>query len=177
MLETILITASLILLPIFLLLFFEKKQTKQLTSELGLKTRKPILTLYRAIRIFLLLFIVLFILVQALAVLGLTDSEKVAFKLKETSSITLLMALTLTPFAEELFFRGYLVPRTGVFLSAVLFGVLHYGYGSITEIIGAFIAAIIIGFEFKKNKDLLACFLGHALYNASTLAIIFVFLP
>ena len=111
----------------------------------------------------------------ALNAFGLLDSEKVVGVIREGHWAVLLIAITLGPIAEELFFRGYLQKRVGIILSSLLFAGLHYGYGSISEIVGAFAASIILGYGMRKHGDLVACTLTHVAYNAFSIWLAFSF--
>jgi membrane protease YdiL (CAAX protease family) len=82
--------------------------------------------------------------------------------------------LVIGVFLEELFFRTLLVPRIGVFFSALAFALLHLGYGSWAEIIGAFILGIVLGWYYKKHQDLFVNFYAHLLYNG--VAVLFMLL-
>ena len=73
--------------------------------------------------------------------------------------------LTLGPVAEELFFRGFLQKRIGVFLTSIVFALLHTGYGSIAEVLGAFIASMVLGWWVKKHDDVAPTIIAHAFYN------------
>jgi membrane protease YdiL (CAAX protease family) len=111
----------------------------------------------------------------ALNAFGLLDSEKVVGVIREGHWAVLLIAITLGPIAEELLFRGYLQRRIGIILSSLLFAGLHYGYGSVSEITGAFAASIILGYGMRKHGDLVACTLTHAAYNAFSIWLAFSF--
>jgi membrane protease YdiL (CAAX protease family) len=70
-------------------------------------------------------------------------------------------------FLEEWFFRGFLVNRIGVYLSSLLFAIGHISYGSIVEVIGAFILGVVLGKYYLKTKNLWVNYLAHFLYNFS----------
>ncbi|MEM3791633.1 MAG: CPBP family intramembrane glutamic endopeptidase, partial [Candidatus Micrarchaeaceae archaeon] len=88
----------------------------------------------------------------------------------------LLFAIFVTPFCEEILFRGFLVPRIGILLSAFVFGLLHADYNSTfgIEIIAAFIFGIIAGYVFKKTKSLYPSIIAHGIVNGITLFTTFV---
>ena len=79
------------------------------------------------------------------------------------------------PINEEILFRGFMVPRLGIVISALIFGVLHSGYNSTfgIEIIAAFVFGIISGYVFKKTDSLYPSIIAHILVN--TLAVIVLF--
>ena len=97
---------------------------------------------------------------------NLDDSQKVAATISTLSIASIIIASTLGPFAEELFFRGFLQKHAGVIITSVLFALLHYSFGSITEIIGAFTASMILGYWVKhRNSSLWPVIIAHAGYN------------
>ncbi len=124
-------------------------------------------------------FVVLFILTlesTLLSVFNLDDSAKVAVSISQFSILIIVVSATLGPFAEELFFRGFLQKYLGVFISALIFAGLHYAFGSVTEIIGAFTAALVFGYWVKyRNSSLWPVIIAHALYNfVSVLLVVIV---
>lgn len=78
----------------------------------------------------------------------------------------LLFAIFISPLNEEVFFRGFLVPRYGIFLPAILFAILHAGYASITEFVGAFTFGLLSGYVFQKTRSLYPSIIAHMLVNA-----------
>ncbi len=82
------------------------------------------------------------------------------------------------PIDEEVFFRGFLVPRLGILISALLFGILHAGYDSSfgIEIIAAFIFGLLAGYVFKRTKSLYPSIIAHVLVNSLTLLTTFLIL-
>jgi uncharacterized protein len=71
------------------------------------------------------------------------------------------------PINEEILFRAFLVPRIGIILSALIFGILHAGYGSTfgVDMIAAFGFALVAGYVFKKTRSLYPSILAHMLVN------------
>ncbi len=86
----------------------------------------------------------------------------------------LIFSFTVAPIDEEILFRGFLVPRIGVIQSAFLFAILHFGYGSISEILFAFIFGLMAGYAFKRTKSLYISIIGHILVNMLTIILLFV---
>ena len=85
----------------------------------------------------------------------------------------LLFTFLITPINEEIFFRGFLVPRFGIVMSALLFSVPHLiSYSSISQFVAAFIFGLLAGYFFKRSKSLYPAIVAHALINV--LAIIAV---
>jgi membrane protease YdiL (CAAX protease family) len=78
---------------------------------------------------------------------------------------------------EELIFRGYLIPRLQLFfknqhlpiiISAVLFGLLHVGYGTIVNVLIPIWIGLVFGYHYYKYRNLKMLIICHILidYNA-----------
>ncbi len=162
----------LIALALFLLWLEGKRKPREFVRALSLggDARKSVV---HAAALFAKMFVLLIVLSFAITALGITDSENVVQVLRSQPVEMLFIAVTLAPFAEELFFRGYLQKRVGIIVSSALFASLHYSYGSIAEIIAAFFLSLLIGLEMRKNNDLNSCVLAHAAFNAFTIIIAF----
>ncbi|MBN2110220.1 MAG: CPBP family intramembrane metalloprotease [Methanosarcinaceae archaeon] len=74
---------------------------------------------------------------------------------------------------EELVFRSLLQTRLensfgkakGLFVTSLLFAVMHSGYGNIDEILYAFIVGSILGYMFQRTRSLLLISLTHGFVN------------
>ena len=100
--------------------------------------------------------------------LGLNDLQKVSDRITQIhafSPFLIAYFLIVRVFAEEIFFRGFLVKYAGWFFSSVLFGLAHFAYGSIAEVLGAFVLGLLLAKAFEKNKNILPNFLAHFFYN------------
>lgn len=86
-----------------------------------------------------------------------------------------VFAAVIEPINEEILFRGLLVPRLGIFLSALLFGILHIGYNSTFEIevIAAVIFGILSGYVYRKTGSLYPSILAHILINSLAILALF----
>lgn len=162
----------LIALALALLWLEGKRKPREFARALSFGSeRDAFKSLVRAAALFAKMFVLLVVLSFSFTALGVTDSEKVVQVLRNQPPEMLFVALTLAPFAEELFFRGYLQKRVGVIVASALFAVLHYSYGSISEIIAAFFLSLLIGLEMRKHGDLNSCVIAHAVFNAFTVII------
>ena len=85
-----------------------------------------------------------------------------------------IFTFTIAPIDEEILFRGFLVPRVGIVLSAIIFAILHFGYGSIVEFVAALVFGLIAGYAFKKTKSLYTTITAHALVNFLSILILFL---
>jgi membrane protease YdiL (CAAX protease family) len=95
-----------------------------------------------------------------------------------------LMAVTLGPLMEELFFHGFLYPVLvrrmgvlwGIFLSALAFGSIHlpqYGWAWAAGLV-IFLVGVVCGIARAAAKSVGASFLVHAGYNATQMVIALV---
>ena len=76
----------------------------------------------------------------------------------------------MAPIDEEILFRGFLVPRVGIVVSALLFAVPHLlTYASLSEFAAAFIFGLLAGYFFRRYKSLYPTILAHALVNLFTI--------
>jgi len=80
----------------------------------------------------------------------------------------LIFTGVIAPINEEIFFRGFLVPRIGIILSAIIFGILHASYNSTfgVEIIAAFIFGSIAGYVLRKSGSLYPSIIAHVMINS-----------
>ena len=84
----------------------------------------------------------------------------------------LLFAFLIVPINEELLFRGLMVPRLGIVVSALIFGALHASYNSTfaVEAVAACIFGMLSGYVYKKSGSLYPSILAHMLVNALAVA-------
>ncbi len=75
---------------------------------------------------------------------------------------------------EELTFRGYLIPRlivlvkspaVAILLSSVLFGLLHFGYGTVIQIIGPFFIGFIFALYYYKFRNIKVLIFCHIMWD------------
>jgi membrane protease YdiL (CAAX protease family) len=77
-------------------------------------------------------------------------------------------------FTEELIFRGYLLPRfeiifknsyVAVFISSLLFALMHFGYGTIINAIAPFIIGAIFAIHYLKYRNIVFLIIFHFLWD------------
>ena len=85
-------------------------------------------------------------------------------------------AITLTPVAEELFFRGYILGVYGrvsrqraIGVSVVLFCLYHFD-GTVISLVSSCPFAIVTCYIWLKTHSVYPAVLGHAVYNATVTA-------
>lgn len=119
----------------------------------------------------LLLMAVTFTVVSVASALGSADIENVRRIVSSAPLPARVLSFTLTPLAEETFFRGFLQPRFGILPQSAAFAFFHFGYGSITEVAGALSAGIVLGLLYKKTGSLAVPIVAHTLYNFLAIAV------
>ncbi len=153
-------------LLVFTILLFRGFNLHQIIAQLGLSRDK---LNFKMIGVGIALFGILLLVELAIGLFSvatgipLPTNTNLAFS--GAPLYILVSVFLITPFCEESLFRGFLVPRFGIILSALLFMILHSGYGSISELVGALAFGLIAGYIFKKTQSLYPSILGHALVN------------
>ncbi len=165
--------SMLFMFAVFSYLFVKGKKLKEIIRSLGL-SRDKLNT--KAITIGLKLFGIIFILEIATSLIsqatGVQIPTNVSQVLGNEPIYFLLFAAFISPINEEIFFRGFLVPRIGIIFSAIIFAVLHAGYASLSEFVAALIFGILAGYYFKKYGSLYSTILAHFLVNFLTIMVL-----
>ncbi|PIU81970.1 hypothetical protein COS70_02315 [Candidatus Micrarchaeota archaeon CG06_land_8_20_14_3_00_50_6] len=102
---------------------------------------------------------------------GLNDLANITAVLGRIPLYLILVPALTTAFAEEIFFRGFLLRRFGILASSVLFMFSHVAYGSLTELAVAFLAGLIFCAYVKRTRDLTAPIIVHFAVNAASIAV------
>ncbi|QHI73021.1 CPBP family intramembrane glutamic endopeptidase [Aminipila terrae] len=87
------------------------------------------------------------------------------------SALYVIFGITLAPVVEELIFRGVILNRlklkfssiSSVFVSAIIFGIVHMDL----NILGRIIFGILCAIMYLQTKSIMNCMVFHALNNAS----------
>ncbi len=110
-------------------------------------------------------------------ILGINDTAAVTqtAAMLAHAPFAAIIFLAFGALAEEMFFRGALYSELGKWPSIILFALAHGGYFSIVEIIGAFLAAIILTRAREQGKGIFPGFVAHALYNLAAVFILSAF--
>ncbi len=166
LLAYLLLHLTFIIAPITYLISQDKLKLKKAIDYVGLKKQKINLKLAKQ-TIFILgkLFIAFIVLTAVFSLLGLNDLNKVQDVVSKMDLWLLIYMLIVGVLAEEIFFRGFLVKKIGILGAATLFALFHITYGSLLEIIGAFVLGYILADSFNKNKTLVPNYAAHFLYN------------
>ena len=147
------------------------KRLGEIVESLGL-SRKTLTgkIVIAGLMLFVLLFLVEIIITLISALTGVSLSSNAQVFEATAPLAILLFSVFIAPLNEEIFFRGFLAPRYGIFIPALIFAILHSGYASITEFVGAFVFGLLAGYVFQKTKSLYPSIIAHVLVNALAVA-------
>ncbi len=186
----LLLISLLILVPILYLKYFKKMNNKKIETELLPKNKSLKKEIIGSVALFSALFLGFIVIATAISVIDfvleqnglgqykLNDLEKVGDVISqelESGVINYLMLLVVVLFAEEFFFRAFLQPRLGIFVSTIIFTIAHIGYDSIAQLIGVFFLGLVLAYWFKRNKSIIQNYFGHLLYDLVAIMIYFFF--
>ncbi len=162
-------------------MYFRGGTTKRIFQSLGLaKDCFSLKMLAMGALIFLIVILMELSIGTIVQVTGVQINTNASIVFANAPLWFVLFVTIIGPIDEEIFFRGFAVPRIGIIPSALVFGLLHASYGSTfgVEIIAAFIFGVITGYVFKRTKSLYPGIVAHILVNSltATLALIFLHL-
>ena len=115
--------------------------------------------------LFILTIAMLSALATALAFFNAYDAATVAQAVSRQPPLVLVAAVLIAPVSEELLFRGYLLRKTGVLVSSILFALSHVFWSAWSELAAAFAVGLLFAWFVEKNKNIVPCILVHAAYN------------
>jgi uncharacterized protein len=98
------------------------------------------------------------------------------------NNIPLLVFTALTAgVVEELIFRGYIQPRleiifknpyAAIFISSLFFGLLHYKYGTLTQVLGPAFIGMVFAFYYWKYRNIKVIIVCHFLWDLVSLFVL-----
>jgi membrane protease YdiL (CAAX protease family) len=115
--------------------------------------------------ILILLGFMAFSLLLAASGLTLPENERA---LAIARSVTLAGALgiaVVSAVSEEIFFRGFLQPRIGLFAQAAVFALAHLSYVNAMEVAVTFALALVFGLMYRRTGNLWGPIGAHFLFN------------
>jgi len=171
--EDFLLDVFLFLIPFYFVFLFDRVTNIKLAFyTLGLKPIKFKELLKNSLTIFLLLFFLSYLLGFFSVFFNVSDLEIVGKEILNFPFSVVIYLFIIRVFLEEWFFRGFLVPRVGIVFSSLIFAIGHLSYGSIIEVLGAFVLGVFLASTYNKTKNLWPNIIAHTLYNL----IIYLFL-
>lgn len=153
------------------LLIWKERKYKFLTS------------LASVIAIYLILFAGNIVIEKLLSLISVSNKSA---KLSEIINILrgntflLLFTCVTAGVVEELIFRGYLLPRLeiifkspslAIIISSLIFGLLHYKYGTILNIAGPFFIGLVFAYYYWKYRSIKILIIFHFLWDLISLLI------
>jgi membrane protease YdiL (CAAX protease family) len=112
--------------------------------------------------------------------LGLFKASNAIPLLRKLSIPVKILTIVTAGFVEELVFRGYLIPRLMKFfknehlpiiISSLVFGLMHYGFGTIINILVPTLIGLIFGYHYYKYRNLKVLITCHLLIDMYALFI------
>lgn len=97
------------------------------------------------------------------------------------NNIPLIVFTSITAgITEELLFRGYLIPRLeiiiknthfSILISSILFGLIHFAYGTLIQIIGPFTIGLVFALHYQKYRNIKILIACHFLWDLISLLV------
>jgi len=104
---------------------------------------------------------------------GFKQENRLALWIGESLSwVGIIIVSVLAAFSEEIFFRGYLQERIGLFPAAFLFGFAHISYQNIVQVVAPIVFGIILGVLLIKTKNLYSTISAHFSFDLIQLTFI-----
>lgn len=140
------------------------------------------------VHIILLFIAIIVVMIPVGLILQYFGSKQISSKLVEIKSIlqdskTLVLFVVITAgFTEEIIFRGYIQPRLeallknpyiSIFITSAMFGLLHFGYGTIGNMTGPFFIGLIFSIYYWKYRNIKVLIICHTLIDLIALSTIF----
>ena len=156
----------LLFIPLYFLYFYNNINSfKLMFKRQGLKPIYWKKLVKHVFILFFLMFVISYLISLISVFFGSQDLSLVSSTIVALPIAYILYLFIFRVFLEEWFFRGFLVGKVGVIISSALFALGHLLYGSITEVIGAFILGVLLARYYQKTGNLWVTFIAHFLYN------------
>ena len=164
--QDFLLDVFLFLIPFYFVFLFDRvTNIKFAFYNLGLRSIKFKELIKQSLTIFLLLFFLSYLLGFFSILFNISDLEVVGQEILSFPVTVIIYLFVVRVFLEEWFFRGFLTPRVGAIFSSIIFAIGHLSYGSIIEVLGAFVLGVFLAKSYEKTKNLWPNIIAHGLYN------------
>lgn len=176
LIENLLIDLVLLFFPLAIIYREKGFLGKKALEELGFRKIGLLELLKKTLVILLSMLVLSFLVVSTATAIQKNDLGMVRDtidKVYQASPLVLAYLLTVRVFSEEVFFRGFLVQRMGPIGASLVFGLGHVFFGSVVEVIGAFILGLVLAVFFQKNKNIFPNLIAHFIYNMFALVVFF----
>lgn len=161
-----------------LVLFLYSSKIEKMPFLLWKETEYPFSFLATAIfKTFLKLFLAVFLTGLVFMLFKMNSQSTVlnkALALFEKSYLLLFFTCVTAGITEELIFRGYLLPRLELLLknqklamliSSCVFGFMHYGYGTLVNVIGPIVIGVVFALQYEKYRNIKIVIICHFLWD------------
>jgi len=156
----------LLFIPLYFLYYYNNINSfKLIFKSQGLKSISWRILIKHVFILFFLMFVISYFISFISMFFGAQDLNLVSSTIVALPITYVLYLFIFRVFLEEWFFRGFLVNRVGVIISSALFAIGHVLYGSITEVIGAFVLGVLLARYYQKTGNLWVTFIAHFIYN------------
>ncbi|MFH1285877.1 MAG: type II CAAX endopeptidase family protein [Candidatus Micrarchaeota archaeon] len=164
-------------LSLFLLLFpfyylRRSSSWKEVLETLGLRREGLLKNILLGIALLFASYAMLIVVALTLGALGYADQELVQETVSGLPVYLLVFAVVFAPFAEEIFFRGFLTPRIGIIGSSVVFALAHFQYGAISEIVATLCLGLLFAYARKRTNSVVAPMVAHVIINLVSIIVI-----
>jgi len=174
--SSFIIQFSLLVFPFLWSMEFRKASLGKTLNSLGIKRDNFWWNVAFGLLVTLfILYPIIFIEKIAIIHFGFDTAGEVAKMVKSLPLYFAILTFIFTPFAEEIFFRGFLLDKIGILLSSLLFALAHYSYNSPAEFAVAFTAGFAFAIMRKRRGSLVPTIAAHALFNFITVAAVYAF--
>lgn len=162
------------LLLLFLYSFKIEKQHFLLWKETEYSFSFLVTAIFKTfLKLFLAVFLtgLLFMLFKMNSQSTVLNKALVLFK---KSYLLLFFTCVTAGITEELIFRGYLLPRLelllknqklAIIISSCVFGFMHYGYGTLVNVIGPIVIGLILALQYEKYRNIKIVIICHFLWD------------
>ena len=104
------------------------------------------------------------------------DNDKIVHLLNvlKANKLMILVLSASAAITEELIFRGYLLSRLqllindtyhSIVISAILFSIAHYNYGTMKQLLGTFFIGLVLAFYYNKYRNIKVLIVCHFLWD------------
>ena len=92
----------------------------------------------------------------------------------KTNKLMIFVLSASAAITEELIFRGYLLSRLqllindtyhSIVISAILFSIAHYNYGTMKQLLGTFFIGLVLAFYYDKYRNIKVVIVCHFLWD------------
>lgn len=162
------------LLLVLLFCFKIEKQKMLLWSENKFSTREYVKSFFGIIGSIIFGAIIIGLTLKAFGFKTESDKLLEILRVFKNNYFLLIFTCLTAGVTEELIFRGYLMPRLQLFfnnhymsiaISSLLFGLMHFGYGTLVQIIGPIFIGTVFAIHYQKYRNIKILIFCHFFWD------------